>query len=355
MRILTIKLNNCIIYYIYGVDGIAGFKYDTTEYLYRKNVQGDVTHIYTEDGEQVGHYIYDAWGNVQILQDKNGIAELNPFRYRSYYYDEETCFYYLQTRYYDPELGRFISADSIEYIDTETLGGLNLYAYCLSNPVMGTDSNGKFVITSSLLAAIGVAALVGSIVGVIGTLAGDLISGTMTGELQFSSWETYLGNAIGGAIGGMLSLIPGMQLAGGVIGSTLGTFLGHAIGKATGSNDMSWKDIGIDTAVSFGISLLTAGLFDALKVPGIKIQGITQGSHSWGQVFKSGLTKTVRYGFRMSCKTLMKEAGYLFISSFTADFLASLLIEGGINKIRHQIKKYKKEREEFWRKIIIWA
>ncbi len=74
---------------------------------------------------------------------KDGIAELNPFRYRSYYFDEETGLYYLQTRYYDPELGRFISADSIEYLDPETIGGLNLYAYCGNNPVMGIDPEGN--------------------------------------------------------------------------------------------------------------------------------------------------------------------------------------------------------------------
>ena len=73
----------------------------------------------------------------------NNVATLNPFRYRSYYFDEETGLYYLQSRYYDPELGRFISADSIEYLDPETLGGLNLYAYCGNNPVMGIDPNGN--------------------------------------------------------------------------------------------------------------------------------------------------------------------------------------------------------------------
>ncbi len=67
---------------------------------------------------------------------------LNPFRYRSYYYDTETELYYLQTRYYDPELGRFISQDSIEYAAPETINGLNLYAYCGNNPVMNIDPTG---------------------------------------------------------------------------------------------------------------------------------------------------------------------------------------------------------------------
>ncbi len=151
------------LYYIYGVDGVTGLRYNDTTYLFRKNLQGDVTHIYTEDGEQVGHYAYNAFGEVRILQDCDGIATVNPFRYRSYYFDEETGLYYLQTRYYDPETGRFISADSIEYLDPETLGGLNLYAYCGNNPVMGTDPNGTFVLSALLIGLI-----VGAVVAAIG-------------------------------------------------------------------------------------------------------------------------------------------------------------------------------------------
>ena len=104
--------NNEWIYYIYGVDGVAGFRHNGITYLYRKNVQGDVTHIYKQEEEKsltlVVEYVYDAWGNIQVLQDTDRIATLNPFRYRSYYFDEETGLYYLQTRYYDPELSRFI-------------------------------------------------------------------------------------------------------------------------------------------------------------------------------------------------------------------------------------------------------
>ena len=87
------------------------------------------------DGNIVVKYIYDCWGNHAVI-DANGqdivnmqhIGNLNPIRYRSYYYDTETGLYYLQTRYYDPELGRFISQDSIEYADYESVNGLNLYA-----------------------------------------------------------------------------------------------------------------------------------------------------------------------------------------------------------------------------------
>ena len=87
-------------------------------------------------------YKYDAWGNHEAeVADENYVtlANLNPYRYRGYYYDSETDLYFLQTRYYDPVVGRFISRDSIEYADPETICGLNLYAYCGNNPVMFTD------------------------------------------------------------------------------------------------------------------------------------------------------------------------------------------------------------------------
>ncbi len=96
-------------------------------------------------------YKYDAWGNHKVLDaagaeitSSSHIGNKNPFRYRGYFYDTETGLYYLQTRYYDPEIGRFLNMDSIKYADPETINGLNLYAYCGNNPVMNVDPNGCF-------------------------------------------------------------------------------------------------------------------------------------------------------------------------------------------------------------------
>ena len=148
-----------------------------------------------------------------------------------------------------------------------------------------------------------------------------------------------MGNAIGGAVGGMLSLIPGVGFfVGAVVGGTLGTFAGLAIGKATGSNSMSWKEIGLHTAISFGISLVTAGLTQYIKIP-----GVTQGSHSWQQVFKSGFTKILRYGFNISAKTLLKSIGYLAVSSFTTGFLASNILQGIISALFYLWSKKKRQ------------
>ncbi|MBO5966936.1 MAG: RHS repeat-associated core domain-containing protein [Clostridia bacterium] len=96
--------------------------------------------------------MYDAWGNILAITDGNGtdvsnvadhIANVNPIRYRSYYYDRETNLYYLESRYYDPETGRFLNADNLGYMEPGTVAGLNLYAYCLNNPVVRYDPTGK--------------------------------------------------------------------------------------------------------------------------------------------------------------------------------------------------------------------
>jgi len=105
---------------------------------------GDIIGIKNTANELVASYTYNAWGECTIGTNVDGVATLNPFRYRGYYYDTETGFYYLQTRYYDPEICRFISADDPEILGdlASVVGQLNLYAYCLNNPVMFTDPSG---------------------------------------------------------------------------------------------------------------------------------------------------------------------------------------------------------------------
>ena len=136
--------------------GLAGFTVKeqvgtaatTKSYLFRKNALGDIDAIYDTDMNLVGEYIYDAWGNCTIEAsgtDNYAIMQLNPFRYRGYYWDKELNLYYLQTRYYDPETGRFINADNIALaveLGLNELNGLNLYSYCFNNPVNEFDKDG---------------------------------------------------------------------------------------------------------------------------------------------------------------------------------------------------------------------
>lgn len=133
IKILAQKTgDDTIIWQIDGNGNTVGFNYNGTSYLYLKNLQGDIIGITDIFGNVVAKYTYDSWGrlisikdasDVDKTTDTNFVGYINPLRYRGYYYDSETGLYYLNARYYDPEVGRFISAD-------ETLdGGYNLFAY----------------------------------------------------------------------------------------------------------------------------------------------------------------------------------------------------------------------------------
>ena len=122
-------------------------KLNNTVYYYETNLQGDVTAIVDGNGEIVAYYNYDAWGKDLSEEDSNSvivvntIGTLNPLRYRGYVYDTETGLYYLQTRYYDPEVGRFINSDILVSTGQGLLGN-NMFAYCLNNPTNYSDPSG---------------------------------------------------------------------------------------------------------------------------------------------------------------------------------------------------------------------
>ena len=122
-----------------------GFSYKSSStaapamYYYVTNLQGDVTNILDASGNVVASYTYNAWGKV--LTATGSMASINPIRYRGYYFDTETGLYYLKSRYYDPELARFINADS--QISTYA-SGLNLFSYCFNNPVNRVDQTGHW-------------------------------------------------------------------------------------------------------------------------------------------------------------------------------------------------------------------
>ena len=111
-------------------------------YYFSKNLQGDVIAIMDKNAETVARYAYDAWGVPTITQDSSDceIANINPFRYRSYYYDEESGLYYLQSRFYNPTVGRFINSDESTYVAIDTTAiSCNLFSYCKNSPATAVD------------------------------------------------------------------------------------------------------------------------------------------------------------------------------------------------------------------------
>ena len=132
------------IYYTYDDKGsIMGMVYGGESYVFAKNLQGDVIGIYDSDSVLVAKYEYSAFGEIISVTDLNGsdIANINPFRYRGYYYDAETGFYYLNSRYYDPVVGRFLNADAILGANGGIIG-YNMFVYCSNEPINKKDANG---------------------------------------------------------------------------------------------------------------------------------------------------------------------------------------------------------------------
>ena len=162
------------LYYLFDENGVRyGFARGVTLYYYVCNAQGDVIKILTSGGATAAWYEYDAWGNVVSVGGNADIANLNPIRYRGYYYDAETGFYYLNSRYYDPEICRFVNADG--YVSTgQGLLGNNMFAYCLNNPVSYIDPDGEAIagaVSGGLIALAEIVlpalAIVGGVVAIV--------------------------------------------------------------------------------------------------------------------------------------------------------------------------------------------
>ena len=146
------KTGEDITYYSYDENGlIIGMNRNGTQYYYIKNAQNDIIGILDNTLQQIVSYTYTSWGEIISVKDANGneitdtnhIGFINPYLYRSYRYDRETGFYYLQSRYYNPEWGRFLNADN--FISTgQGLLSHNMYIYCLNSPINMIDANGEF-------------------------------------------------------------------------------------------------------------------------------------------------------------------------------------------------------------------
>ena len=210
--------NLSMIYYT-----LVGSNGSTTRAVYHAvtNAQGDVVALHNQNGQLVARYEYDAWGNTLSVTDANGnaittwyhIANSNPIRYRGYYYDSDLGLYYLQSRYYDAEIGRFISPDTTDVLTATPMGltDKNLYAYCDNNPVIRVDHGGDFW-------HIVAGAAIGGLIGGISSIVGQAVSG------QKINWaEVGVSAASGALTGAITAACPGMgAVATGIVHGVVG-------------------------------------------------------------------------------------------------------------------------------------
>ena len=147
-KVIYESFGDNVITYFYDGDNIIGFKYNDDSYFYSKDAQNNIIGIIDSNKNLVVEYVYDPWGSIIKIDGllADSIGRINPYRFRSYRYDESTGLYYLNSRYYDPETCRFISADDIINLTYTVLSddlSKNLYTYCNNNPTNMTDPNGK--------------------------------------------------------------------------------------------------------------------------------------------------------------------------------------------------------------------
>ena len=207
-------------WFFYDADGNPShFRYfhdenEYDDYYYGCNWRGDVIAIFDSEGNLAGSYDYDAWGNAISLNDADGnftndsthITHINPIRYRGYYCDTETGFYYLNSRYYDPMNHRFLNADDTAVLDEdyESMAQYNLYAYCWNNPVNMSDYTGESP-----------ANIIG---GIVGGISGAALGYLLANALGLSGWKK-------------VALITAATVGGAVLGAFLGPYVAKLGGK----------------------------------------------------------------------------------------------------------------------------
>ena len=255
--------NTTISYFYDSNNQLYGYKKNSIVYFYIRDVLGNIIGILNNSGVIVSKFDYDAFGNI-INQTGSVISN---FRYKGYYYDTETQLFYCNSRYYSPELCRWISPDSIEYLDPQSINGLNLYCYCMNNPINKYDPSGHFAISAALfIGTIVVGALIGG-----GTAA---YSSIKKGDEWYEvALKTLSGAALGGMLGAAMgtgaALAAGGTIAGLSVSASVAVGMGVTVGGsavlgATNSFvnqiiDNDW-DISKVSASRIGTDALVAGI-----------------------------------------------------------------------------------------------
>lgn len=265
-KIATIQSGNDIMHFVYDAEGtLFSIRLDGTDYYYLHNGQNDIIGLIDSQGIQVVSYQYNSWGRPINMTDvsHDGVGSKNPFRYKEYFWEEETGLYYVGSRYYDPETGRFLNPDTPSLVKAglESHNNKNLYSYCDNNPITRSDKEGEFW-------SIAAGAAIGAVIGAGSELVGQLVesggksvdlksvliagaSGALSGAVASTglglSGQTVVNAAIGG-ISETLSQIGGKatvkEKVTRVVGATIiGGFAGRIGGKGIKAKNTPYKKI----------------------------------------------------------------------------------------------------------------
>lgn len=265
-KILAEKSDGKEIIYRYSSDKLIGFAFNGVEYIYERNIQGDVLRIYRKDSlSLVAEYHYDAYGNHEVINHTDEkIGDVNPFKYRGYYFDVETGWYYLNARYYSSAMGRFISPDELSILDEtkSQINGLNLYMYCGDNPVMNVDPSGNFFLTALLIGVIA-----GAAIGFTTQVVNDYKDDGQVFNGSVSIGDYFGGTLCGALLGGTIGAIVGIGGAG-LISSGL-TSVGNKFISDLFAYSISGAPMG--TIEEYAVAFITGGIGKMFAKPFIDI------------------------------------------------------------------------------------
>ena len=326
--------NNVVINYLYDTNNqLFGFEYNNKTYLYIRDLLGNINQIVDLNGNVMVKYHYTAFGEVTIEnpyplinythQLSDILIENNVLLYKGYCYDVETGWFWLSSRYYSPELCRFISPDDVEYLDSESVNGLNLYCYCKNNPIMYADPSGHFTI----------AAL---IISFVASVAFEIIEDAMDGELftddSHNGWD-YLGAGIFGLFGG-LSPVGGTlvkQIGSQVLFSLVGGFADAAISGDLKENGF-WNTMGsivLSTTVSIGVGALSKWGVSKMKASSLRKLGSNNAANK--VLGKMGVSGKIGKKSNTVLSNMIRNSNW--IGNIIADYGASSIMGGVLSMI----------------------
>ena len=301
---------------------LVGFSYETNEYFYIRDITGNIIHIIDKYGSIKVTYKYDAYGKVVKEEGNSELIEINSYLYKGYYYDKETSLYYCNSRYYDPEVKRFISIDDISYLDIETIGGINLYSYCYNNPVMYYDPSGNMAILVIGLLACSF---------IVGAGASVVSQGLTYGWNQINYWQVVVDGLF--ALGSTALAMTGI---GALASAGLGALAGwsqYAIGSAFHGEELtlfgSLAAIGLGAiggAISGAGARNGSNIVSHMKLSGkgaSAVKAITTASNRYltGEISMKGLQATTR---------LWGNVAFNAVQDAIAPTIRSLMIKGTI-------------------------
>ena len=306
--------------YLYDCNTIIGMVYNGATYYFERNIQGDVVGVYDSTGTKVVTFKYDAFGRCTVSGNST-LAQWCKIRYRGYYFDAETGFYWVQTRYYNPDWCRWISPDNVGYLDPETPHGINLYIYCGSDPINYVDPSGHLGVFLTALVATLAGALIGGGVEIVRQAYNE---GNWNWNAKTWNWWNIGGATLLGAASGLAYGLGG--IAGGIVKGSIGAI--SVAGKAFSVSQSVGLLLGAAITMNFAAGI--AGY--AMNVAGAENeefniqQGILAGIGQTGKGVLSFFTGGMYSGMGIwKIGKNVKNPAYSIISRSVGRFVANFI------------------------------